>query len=79
MSTHKHIDLICIAVMICAILLTALFMNGESLGIQALADERVQARKDKNWKRSDELRDQLKALGYTVEDTKEGQKVRKTV
>ena len=47
--------------------------------IQALADERVQARKDKNWKRSDELRDQLKALGYTVEDTKEGQKVRKTV
>ena len=47
--------------------------------IQALADERVQARKDKNWKRSDELRDQLKGLGYTVEDTKEGQKVRKTV
>lgn len=47
--------------------------------IQALADERVQARKDKNWKRSDELRDQLKELGYTVEDTKEGQKVRKTV
>ena len=47
--------------------------------IQALADERAQARKDKNWKRSDELRDQLKALGYTVEDTKEGQKVRKTV
>ncbi len=47
--------------------------------IQALADERAQARKDKNWKRSDELRDQLKELGYTVEDTKEGQKVRKTV
>lgn len=47
--------------------------------IQALANERVQARKDKNWKRSDELRDQLKELGYTVEDTKEGQKVRKTV
>ncbi len=47
--------------------------------IQALADARVQARKDKDWKKSDELRDQLKALGYTVEDTKEGQKVRKTV
>ena len=39
MSTHKHIDIICIAVMICAILLTVLFMNGESLGIQVLADE----------------------------------------
>ena len=47
--------------------------------IQALADARAQARKDKDWKKSDELRDQLKALGYTVEDTKEGQKVRKTV
>ena len=39
MSTHKHIDIICIAVMICAILLTVLFMNGESLGIQVLVDE----------------------------------------
>ena len=47
--------------------------------IQAMADARAQARKDKDWKKSDELRDQLKALGYTVEDTKEGQKVRKTV
>ena len=47
--------------------------------IQTLADARAQARKDKDWKKSDELRDQLKALGYTVEDTKEGQKVRKTV
>ncbi len=39
MSTHKHIDLICIAVMVCAILITVLFMNGESLGMQVLADE----------------------------------------
>lgn len=47
--------------------------------IQALADARVQARKDRDWKKSDELRDQLKALGYIVEDTKEGQKVRKAL
>ena len=53
--------------------------DGLPADIQALADQRAQARKDKNWKLSDELRDQLKALGYTVEDTKEGQKVRKTV
>ena len=38
--------------------------------IQALADARVQARKDRDWKKSDELRDQLKTLGYIVEDTK---------
>ena len=45
--------------------------------IQNLASERETARKEKNWKRSDELRDQLKELGYAVEDTKEGQKIRK--
>ena len=45
--------------------------------IQALADERAQSRKDKNWSRSDELRDALKAAGYQVEDTKQGQKITK--
>lgn len=33
MSTHKHIDLICVAVTILAVLLTVLYMNGEALGI----------------------------------------------
>ena len=45
--------------------------------IQALADERAQARKDKNWKRSDELRDALAAAGYTVKDTPQGQSITK--
>ena len=40
-------------------------------------DERAQARKDKNWALSDELRDKIKALGFAVEDTAKGQKVRK--
>lgn len=47
--------------------------------VQALVDERAQARNDKNWKRSDELRDQIKAMGYILEDTAAGQKVRKGV
>lgn len=38
--------------------------------IQQLLDERDAARKEKNWKRSDELRDQLKALGIDVQDRK---------
>ncbi|MBQ9152857.1 MAG: carbohydrate-binding domain-containing protein [Solobacterium sp.] len=38
MSTHKRFDLICVAVMICAILLTVLFMNGEQLGIKVMTD-----------------------------------------
>ncbi len=45
--------------------------------VQALVDERAQARKNKDWKRSDELRDQIKAMGYILEDTPAGQKVRK--
>ena len=45
--------------------------------VQALVDERAEARKNRDWKRSDELRDQIKALGYILEDTKAGQKVRK--
>jgi len=47
--------------------------------IRAMLDERAQARKEKNWKRSDELRDAIQAAGYILEDTSAGQKVRKSV
>lgn len=47
--------------------------------VQTLVDARAAARKSKEWKRSDELRDEIKALGYIVEDTAQGQKVRKSV
>ncbi len=35
MSTHKHIDRICVAAVIFSVLLTLVFMNGAALGIQA--------------------------------------------
>ncbi len=35
MSTHKNIDRICCLVMVLALALTVLFMNGESFGVQA--------------------------------------------
>ncbi len=46
----------------------------EDLGedIQKLVDEREEARKNKDWKKSDELRDVIKSKGYLVEDTPEG-------
>ena len=47
--------------------------------IEQMVQEREEARKNKNWARSDELRDALKEAGYIVEDTKQGQKVRKNV
>ena len=37
MSTHKHIDRICVAVTVLALLITVLFMNGEALGLSASA------------------------------------------
>ncbi|MBF0485302.1 MAG: cysteine--tRNA ligase [Candidatus Omnitrophica bacterium] len=40
---------------------------------EAFLKERVDARKNKQWKRSDELRDILKARGIVVEDGKQGQ------
>ena len=45
--------------------------------ILALARERDAARTAKDWKRSDELRAIIQSRGYTVEDTKDGTKVRK--
>lgn len=47
--------------------------------IQTLVDERAQARANRDWKKSDALRDELIARGYTVEDTKLGQKITRAV
>ena len=43
--------------------------------VKALLDQRAQARATKEWKRSDELRDAIAAIGWAVKDTKDGQKV----
>jgi len=48
-----------------------------SASIQKLLQERENARKNKNWQKSDELRDKIKSLGYLVEDTPKGQKLKK--
>ena len=42
-----------------------------------MAQEREEYRKQKNWAKADEIRDQLKAIGYIIEDVPEGPKVRK--
>ena len=43
--------------------------------ITALAEARVQARLAKEWRKSDELRDELAARGWEARDTKDGQKI----
>jgi len=52
-------------------------VNEVPVAVTALAEARVQARKAKEWKRSDELRDELKALGWAVEDTASGPVLKK--
>ncbi len=42
-----------------------------------LVKERTEVRAQKNWARADEIRDELDALGYVVEDTATGPKVNK--
>jgi cysteinyl-tRNA synthetase len=43
--------------------------------VQELIDERNEARKNKDWKKSDKLRDKISKLGYEVADTSEGTKI----
>lgn len=40
--------------------------------IKKLADERLKARNEKNWKKSDELRENINKLGWQINDTGEG-------
>jgi len=45
--------------------------------ILKLAEERERARQSKNWKKSDEIREEISDSGYGVEDTSSGPKVRR--
>jgi cysteinyl-tRNA synthetase len=44
--------------------------------VRALIEERNEARRQKNWARSDEIRGQLKEMGVIIEDSKDGTKWR---
>lgn len=43
--------------------------------ILSLMEQRKQARRNKDWKKSDELRDLIQSKGYQIKDTKEGMEV----
>jgi len=45
--------------------------------IEELALQRKQARKDRNWKRADELRELISEKGYEILDDRDGYKIRK--
>jgi len=45
--------------------------------LQALLEARTQAKREKNWAQADRLRDELRAQGYEVTDTKDGPVLKK--
>ncbi len=45
--------------------------------VARLLKDRDSARAAKNWSRADELRDEIKKLGFSVKDTDSGQKIEK--
>src|SRR5262245_28474881 len=47
--------------------------------VMSLVEQRVTARANKNWTESDKLRDEITALGWTVQDSKEGYKLVKNI
>ena len=51
--------------------------NNEKIpeNIKNLAEERKQARENKNWAESDRIRDEILSLGYIIKDSKEGYEI----
>ncbi len=45
--------------------------------VKELLEERKKARQEKNWAKSDEIRDKIKELGYAVKDTANGMEIEK--
>ena len=55
MSTHKYIDIICVAVLLLTLLLTALFINGERFGIRVIVDEDAEGAARSVWFTANDL------------------------
>ncbi len=51
--------------------------EGTSSEVDAILEERAKARAEKNWAKSDELRDKLREMGIIVKDTPQGQQITK--
>lgn len=55
MSTHKYFDKICVAVIVFALVVTFLFMNGEVFGIEIIIDEDAEVHSDEQYFTSGDL------------------------
>src|SRR4030042_6896132 len=48
-------------------------------GIKELAEKREKYRKEKNWKKADQIRKEIKKLDFEIEDTAQGPKLKKKI
>lgn len=55
MSSSKHIDTICVVIVVLALVLTVLFMNGEALGIRKIVDEDAETYAGGEWFTANDL------------------------
>ena len=55
MSTHNKLDNICVAIVVCCLILTALFIKGESLGITKIVDEDAEQNSDSEFFTANDL------------------------
>jgi len=73
---EKHATLLAIDALL-GLGLNAISVHVIPDAVQTLADQRSEARRNKDWKKSDELRAQIAELGFEVLDTADGQKIKK--
>lgn len=66
MSTHKNLDRICVAIVAGSLVLTALFMNGESLGITKIVDEDAEQNSDSVYFTANDQNGSWDVTGATV-------------
>ena len=66
MSTHKSIDMICVAVTLCTVLITMLFMNGRSFGIEVISDQDSEAHEGTAFFTSNDLNPKTDFEGATT-------------
>lgn len=55
MSTHNKLDKICVVIVVCSLILTALFINSESFGITKIVDEDAEQNSDADYFTANDL------------------------
>ncbi len=66
MSTHKHIDIICIVITVLALLATVIFMNSEKLGVTKIVDEDAEGYETVDGFTTNDLKDDWDTSSATV-------------